>query len=74
MKRLFLLSALMVLCSSAWANYICRGSVFDAQGEPLIGATVAVPGTSVATAADIDGNFSLSVPDNAKEVNISEVG
>ncbi len=74
MKRLFLLSALMVLCSAAWANYICRGSVFDKQGEPLIGATVAVPGTSTATAADIDGNFSLSVPDNTKELKISYVG
>ena len=74
MKRLFLLSALMVLCSAAWANYVCRGSVFDKQGEPLIGATVAVPGTSTATAADIDGNFSLSVPDNTKELKISYVG
>ncbi|MBD5261149.1 MAG: TonB-dependent receptor plug domain-containing protein [Bacteroides sp.] len=74
MKRLFLLSALMVLCSAAWANYVCRGSVFDKQGEPLIGATVSVPGTSTATSADIDGNFSLSVPDNAKELKISYVG
>ncbi len=74
MKRLFLLSALMVVCSAAWANYVCRGSVFDKQGEPLIGATVAVPGTSTATAADIDGNFSLSVPDNTKEIKISYVG
>ncbi len=74
MKRLFLLSALMVLCSAAWANYVCRGSVFDKQGEPLIGATVAVPGTPTATAADIDGNFVLSVPDKTKELKISYVG
>ncbi|MDE5848618.1 MAG: carboxypeptidase-like regulatory domain-containing protein [Muribaculaceae bacterium] len=64
----------MVLCSAAWANYVCRGSVFDKQGEPLIGATVAVPGTSTATAVDIDGNFSLSVPDNTKDLKISYVG
>lgn len=74
MKRLFLLSAVMMLCTSVWAGYICRGSVFDAQGEPLIGATVSVPGTAVATAADIDGNFALSVPDNTKELLISYVG
>lgn len=74
MKRLFLLSVLMVLCSAAWANYTVSGSVFDAQGEALIGATVMVPGTSMATAADIDGNFTLSVPDNAKEIKISYVG
>lgn len=74
MKRLFLLSALMMLCTSVWADYICRGSVFDSQGEPLIGATVSVPGTSVATAADVDGNFKLSVPDRTKDLLISYVG
>ena len=35
------------------------GTVTDAQGEPLIGATVAVKGTANACATDIDGNFSL---------------
>lgn len=74
MKRLFLLSALMMVCTSIWANYICRGSVFDSQGEPLIGATVSVPGTSIATAADVDGNFKFSVPDGTKDILISYVG
>lgn len=35
------------------------GVVVDPEGEPLIGATVQVKGTSTATATDIDGNFSL---------------
>ncbi|MDE6629465.1 MAG: carboxypeptidase-like regulatory domain-containing protein, partial [Muribaculaceae bacterium] len=35
------------------------GQVIDSEGEPLIGATVAVKGTSTATATDIDGNFML---------------
>ncbi len=74
MKRLFLLSALMMMCSALWANYTCSGSVFDSQGEPLIGATVSVPGTNFATAVDIDGNFKLSVPDKTKEIRISYVG
>lgn len=74
MKRLFLLSALMMVCTSIWADYICRGSVFDSQGEPLIGATVSVPGTSIATAADVDGNFKFSVPDGTKDILISYVG
>ena len=38
------------------------GTVTDAQGEPLIGATVAVKGTANACATDIDGNFSLKAP------------
>lgn len=74
MKRLFLLSALMMMCSAIWANYTCSGSVFDSQGEPLIGATVSAVGTTAATAADIDGNFKFSVPERAKEIKISYVG
>ncbi len=35
------------------------GTVCDATGEPLIGATVSVKGTSQAVATDFDGNFTL---------------
>ncbi len=37
-----------------------RGTVTDANGEPLIGATVLVKGTSKGTATDIDGNYVLA--------------
>ncbi|MDR2627300.1 MAG: SusC/RagA family TonB-linked outer membrane protein [Dysgonamonadaceae bacterium] len=36
------------------------GSVKDKNGTPLIGASVAVQGTTIATMADVYGNFSLS--------------
>lgn len=39
-----------------------KGTVTDAQGEPLIGAMVHVEGASIAAATDIDGNFSLTAP------------
>lgn len=35
------------------------GRVLDANGEPAIGATVMVKGTTVGTTTDVDGNFSL---------------
>ena len=35
------------------------------MGEPIIGANVVVKGTTNGTITDIDGNFSLEVPDNA---------
>ena len=35
------------------------GTVTDVNGDPLIGATVAIKGTSTGTATDIDGNFQL---------------
>lgn len=36
------------------------GSVYDADGEPLIGVTVSIKGTTVGTITDLDGNFTLS--------------
>lgn len=36
------------------------GQVTDNSGEPLIGATVVIKGTSTGTVTDIEGNFSLS--------------
>lgn len=50
-----------------------KGTVTDAQGEPLIGAMVHVEGTSIAAATDIDGNFSLTAP-VGKTLKVSYVG
>ena len=44
-----------------------KGSVVDQNGEPIIGATVKVVGsTSVGVVTDIDGNYTISVPSNGK--------
>ncbi len=50
------------------------GKVSDAQGEPIPGASIVVKGTTVGTIADMDGNFSLSIPANAKTLTVSFVG
>jgi len=50
-----------------------RGTVVDDAGEPVIGATIQIKGTSQGTVSDIDGNFSLSAPVNGTLV-ISYVG
>lgn len=44
------------------------GTVTDSNGEPIPGATVSVPGTSIGTATDIDGKYSITVPDGASLV------
>ena len=54
---------------------IVKGTVIDASGEPLIGATVIEKGTTNGTATDIDGFFQLNVNDAKKAVLvISYVG
>lgn len=50
------------------------GTVMDSQNEPVIGATVTVPGTKAATVTDIDGNFQLSVPTGTKQIKVSYIG
>ena len=50
-----------------------RGTVVDEAGEPVIGATIQIKGTTQGTVTDIDGNFSLSAPANGTLV-ISFVG
>ena len=41
------------------------GVVKDAKGEPIIGANVAVKGTTTGTITDLDGGFSLKAPQNS---------
>ncbi|GHU08593.1 SusC/RagA family TonB-linked outer membrane protein [Alphaproteobacteria bacterium] len=51
------------------------GIVISADdGEPIIGASVMVKGTSIGTVTDINGAFSLNVPSDAKTLSISYVG
>jgi hypothetical protein len=41
---------------------LIRGTVKDASGEPLIGVSVLVKGTTIGTVTDLDGSYSLEVP------------
>ncbi len=50
------------------------GTVTDATGEPVIGATVIVENSTVGTATDIDGNFSLAVKQLPATLKVSSIG
>ena len=50
-----------------------KGVVTDKSGEPIIGANVLQKGTTNGTITDVDGNFTLTVPDNSIIV-ISYIG
>lgn len=52
----------------------CKGVVEDADGEPIIGASVAVKGTANGTITDMDGNFILSRVKKGDILVISFVG
>jgi len=50
------------------------GVVKDPSGETIIGASVVVKGTKVATITDMEGFYKLNVPENAKELVFSYIG
>ncbi|MDE5794032.1 MAG: SusC/RagA family TonB-linked outer membrane protein, partial [Muribaculaceae bacterium] len=68
MKKYLLTMLIALLGLSAWAQGVTVTGVVTSKidGEPLIGATVLVQGTSKGTATDFDGNYILTdVPTNA---------
>src|SRR5690606_9033189 len=46
-------------------DIVITGVVTDENGEPLPGVTVSVPGTGIGTATDMDGRYTLSVPEES---------
>jgi TonB-dependent starch-binding outer membrane protein SusC len=72
-KLLFLIMVFVVTISSTMAQKTVTGNV-TADGSPLPGVTVVVKGTTVGTVTDPDGNYSLSVPANAKTLLFSFIG
>ncbi len=50
------------------------GTVKDANGLPLVGATVLIAGTTRGTATDFDGNFKLNVPNDASTLLVAYLG
>ena len=75
MKKLFLLLAALITTITVMAqNQTVSGTVTSADGEPLAGATVMGVGTTIGTATDVDGNFTLSLPAKVKKLHVSYVG
>ena len=63
----------LFLSVSAFAQSTIKGQEKDATGEPVIGASVLINGTSNGTVTDLDGNFSISVQPGAT-LTISYIG
>lgn len=56
-------------------GFTISGQVLDADTkEPLIGAAIVVKGTTIGTAADVDGKFTMEIPDGNSMLQVSYVG
>lgn len=85
MKKLALLILLLVGCVSLHAQTASKpaskkltltGKVVSSAGEPVIGATIVVEGSKpmIATAAGVDGSYSITLPSGSVSLTVSSIG
>ncbi|MEO6813038.1 MAG: SusC/RagA family TonB-linked outer membrane protein [Ginsengibacter sp.] len=77
MKQKLLLSSLLVLfcfLQSMAQQRTITGTVISSDGIPLLDASVIVIGQKTGVRTGSDGTFSINVPANAKQLQISYVG
>lgn len=73
-KKAALTLCLCFACLASYAQHTITGTVKDSSGEPMIGASVVVEGTTNGGVTDIDGKFSITnVSENAK-LKVTYVG
>ena len=66
---------MMAFTAPSFAQGLVKGVVIDTSGEPVIGASVVQKDNRKnATITDLDGNFSLKMPDGKGTLVISYVG
>ncbi|WP_289055543.1 SusC/RagA family TonB-linked outer membrane protein [Carboxylicivirga marina] len=78
MRRLALIASLILfvgLNAMFAQTTTITGLVTDSEsGDPMPGVSVVVRGTTIGTVTNVDGNYSLSVPDDATNLLYSFVG
>ena len=68
------LSAPAYNIDSDGSNVVSGKIVSADDGDPMIGATVTVKGTNLGTVSDIDGNYSIVLPQNSRQLTFSYIG
>lgn len=73
--RVFFVLCLMIPIGIFAQDVTVNGIVKDLSGEVIIGANVRVVGNeTIGTITDIEGNFSLLVPKDSKQLEVSYIG
>ncbi|MDR1583840.1 MAG: carboxypeptidase-like regulatory domain-containing protein, partial [Prevotellaceae bacterium] len=73
-RKVLCMLCILCCCSVAFAQTRVSGKVVDADGIPVIGASVSEKGTTNGVVTDSDGSFSISVQGSAAVLQISYVG
>ncbi|KKO90669.1 MULTISPECIES: SusC/RagA family TonB-linked outer membrane protein [Sphingobacterium] len=70
MTLTFLLVSFIVVAQTK----VLKGKVVDETQSPLAGATIKVKGGTAATTTDTEGSFTLTIPSEAKTLEVSFIG
>lgn len=74
-RRLILLMVTLMVSFPLWAaSRQVTGTITDEAGEPLIGVSVMLDKSRTGCMTDIDGNFSLQIPEGEATLKIVYVG
>ena len=73
-KRLSMLALSCMFCLMSFAQSTVTGNVKDNAGEPIVGASVLIKGTSTGTVTDINGNFTIQKANPSDVLVISSIG
>ena len=75
-KLIMLLLLLFIGIGNAMAQRTITGKVTGSDGEPILGATIAIKGTTIGTISGLDGSYNLHIPagNNADTIVFSYIG
>ena len=76
-KLIYFLILPILLSFNGPANaegHLVEGMVTDSHSKPLIGASILIKGTTKGTVSDIEGRFSIMVPDDCPDLEVSYTG
>ena len=65
LKFLAILSGTLVSAAAFCQSHTVSGTVLEDTGEPMVGMTVFITGTTTGVPTDVDGKYSIQVPEGA---------
>jgi iron complex outermembrane receptor protein len=74
LSKCLLLAMMLGISSYAMAQRTVTGTVTDDRGDAVISATVQVKGTTVGATTDLDGKYSINVPEGSTTLMFSYIG
>lgn len=73
-KSVLLFLFFFIFHVASYAQGIAKGQVIDEFGEPVIGASVVIQGTTNGVVTDVDGNFQLNNVEQNSTIQFSYIG